>query len=491
MFLTSTCFKGQDSLTKQRAFCDTLYVTTLNIMEDYKARNSKTAASGFQLELDLGVSALTEASQYQNSAHYGFFSILTKDISGKVSQYSYSLDKLPYVLDKNGNLSRFFVGCDKDVYISQAVFETPRRRVVNVKEIQVVFLDIDCYKLAWGQHRTAKEIADTFVSICDFEGIPRPSLIVFSGRGLQAKWLLQKPIPRQALPRWNAIEKVFVDKLEQYGADSQARDASRVLRLVDTVNTKSGQRCCVVYINHTASGGIERYGFDELAEIVLPKERPQKRQNERISGKESESTLPAGYGLESLHWAFLEDMRTLLRIRGGIVEGMRNRFLMQMLSYLALSNQVSLKDFYREAQFLAQKIDPSWTYHSKDFGTVYAKFKDHINGVRVEWKGLKKTPLYTPRASTLIEWFRITEEEQRQLKVIHSEKIRRELDTERKRRERGGGTMQEYNERRSQSRDFNTEAMKKLKEEGCSNRGIARELGVSEGLVRKYLKGAY
>ena len=173
---------------------------------------------------------------------------------------------------------------------------------------------------------------------------------------------------------------------------------------------------------------------------------------------------------------------------------MRSRFLMQMLSYLALSNQVSLKDFYREAQFLAQKIDPAWTYHSKDFSTVYAKFKAHIEGVRVNWNGQEKTPLYTPRAETLIDWFQITEEEQRQLKVIHSKEIRRELNTEKNRRWRASKGMRlrsEYNADRAKVKDFNIKAIKKLKAQGCSNRGIARELGVSEGLIRKYLKSAY
>lgn len=57
-----------------------------------------------------------------------------------------------------------------------------------------------------------------------------------------------------------------------------------------------------------------------------------------------------------------------------------------------------------------------------------------MKGIRVEWNGQEKTPLYTPKAETLIEWFQITEEEQRQLKVIHSKELRKERNTERRRR---------------------------------------------------------
>lgn len=458
------------------------------IMKDYKTETRTALRVPQQLELDLAVSASTEVAQYQDSSRYGFFSMLIRDAEGKTSQYSYTLDKLPYVLAEDGTLSKYFASCRHDVYVSQATFESPCRRVVNLKEIQVAFLDIDSYKLAWGQHRSPEEIAQSFLGLCDMESIPRPSLIVFSGRGLQAKWLFEKPIPRQALPRWNALERVLVEKMQQYGADSQARDASRVLRLVNTYNSKSGQKCRVVFLNRNAAGGIERYGFDELANVILPFDRPQKQKKAPSQGKEKRAGQHSGFGLETLHWSFLEDMRTLLRIRGGIEEGMRNRFLMQMLSYLALSNQVTLKDFYREAQFLAQKLDPTWTYHSKDFSTVYAKFKAHIEGVRVNWNGQEKTPLYTPKAETLIEWFQITEEEQRQLKVILSKELRKERNTEKNRRWRGGGSMEEYNKRRAQSRDFNAESVKRLSEQGLSQRAIAEKLSVSRALVQKYLR---
>lgn len=48
--------------------------------------------------------------------------------------------------------------------------------------------------------------------------------------------------------------------------------------------------------------------------------------------------------------------------------------------------------------------------------------------------------------------------------------------------------MEEYNERRGQSRDFNADAVKKLSEQGLSQRAIAEKLGISLGLVNKYKK---
>ena len=51
-----------------------------------------------------------------------------------------------------------------------------------------------------------------------------------------------------------------------------------------------------------------------------------------------------------------------------------------------------------------------------------------------------------------------------------------------------GGSMEEYNERRAQSRDFNADAVKKLSEQGLSQRAIAEKLSVSRALVQKYLR---
>ena len=83
------------------------------------------------------------------------------------------------------------------------------------------------------------------MSLCDAEDIPRPSIVVHSGRGIQPKWLYSNPIPRGALPRWNAVEENLVKRLVPYGVDSCARDAARVLRVVRTVNSRSGTVCRV------------------------------------------------------------------------------------------------------------------------------------------------------------------------------------------------------------------------------------------------------
>ncbi|NYZ70404.1 replication protein, partial [Endozoicomonas sp. SM1973] len=107
------------------------------------------------------------------------------------------------------------------------------------------------------------------IEFCQQEGLPPPSLVLFSGRGLYAKWILTTPVPRQALPRWNACQRELVNRLSEFGADTGAKDASRVLRIVNTVNSKSGERVRVVYVNGSMENPL-RYNFEELCETLLP-----------------------------------------------------------------------------------------------------------------------------------------------------------------------------------------------------------------------------
>ena len=214
-----------------------------------------------------------EAGFYHRSDSGGYFSLLTSFEGGRKVQRSYPTLKMPVVLG--------LVDSNRDTWISQAEFWSSLRRVVNVKSIGLAFLDIDFYRkdVEWGIGRTPERAAENFVGLCDDLGIPRPSLIIYSGRGLQVKWFFETALPRMALPRWNIVEKVLVEKFALCGADPQARDSARVLRLVQTVNTKSKQVCRPIWLNTDENGQPVRYDFEYFSECVLPIPRSVARQH--------------------------------------------------------------------------------------------------------------------------------------------------------------------------------------------------------------------
>lgn len=421
-----------------------------------------------------------EAGFYHRSDSGGYFSLLTSFESGRKVQHSYPTLQMPVVLG--------MIDANRDTWISQAEFWSSLRRVVNVKSIGLAFLDIDFYRedVEWGRGRTPERAAEDFAGLCDDFGIPRPSLIIYSGRGLQVKWFFETALPRMALPRWNIVEKVLVERFALCGADPQARDSARVLRLVQTVNTKSKQVCRPIWVNTDENGQPVRYDFEYFAECVLPIPRSMARQHvekARQAAKTPRNDISRGLNIETLNWNRVEDLRTIVRLRSGMPEGMRMQMLFYTVNFLALSHQITPATFYFEAAAIAHEIDPMWTIRSAELQTVYSKMKDYLAGKTVEFNGRTYPALYTPTNDTLINVFDITSEEQKQLKTI--------IDgTEHRRRQmiaiRQSGVMSrfEYEDRAEQRRV----QARLLNAKGYTSRQIAAELGISRTTVSKYLK---
>lgn len=372
-----------------------------------------------------------EAQQYHHLDKWGYFSLLTRNSMGKTAQSSHRLDTMPTVLG--------LVDPHQDTWLSQAEFMRPNRRVVNLLRVGLLFCDIDCYPkdkqdpalTQWAQGKSPEAMAQALLYFCQLEGIPAPSVVVFSGRGLQVKWLLEGTIPRQALPRWNACQRHLVDKLRPYGADPAAKDASRVLRLVDTVNTRSGEICRVVHVTPGNDGQAVRYSFEELAEYLLPVARwkHEAKQAEAQERRKHFQLLQGGrkpgaglrrFSDQALAWHRLEDLRTLAQMRGGVAEGERMQHLFWQLNFMLLSGATNSGDMWHEAAELARQIDSGWGYRSPELSTLYSKAKSYEAGEKVTFKGRELAPLYTPRNDTLINLFGITDDEQKKLRTIIS-----------------------------------------------------------------------
>lgn len=363
-----------------------------------------------------------EAHLYHDSTRNGFFSLLV-DVRGDKRQSSHRLADMPTVLS--------LVDKTRDTWMSQAEFMRPNRRVVNLSRLGLLFADLDTYRVPGLAGRNPEALADSVLFFCADAGLPAPSVLIYSGRGLQAKWLLEGTIPRQALPRWNACQRYLVDRLAHLGADPMAKDASRVLRTVETVNSKSGEVCRVVHVQPGQDGQPIRYNFEHLAETLLPVarwtiEQQRQEQIERIK-RTPFSLVPGGkadnlrgFSGRQLAWDRLEDLRKLAELRGGVSEGCRMQHLFWRLNFLLLSGATNSKQMYHEGAALANELDPQWNSRSKELMTLFGKAKAYEAGEKVSFAGKDYTPLYTPRNDTLINLFAITSDEQRQLKTIVS-----------------------------------------------------------------------
>jgi hypothetical protein len=388
----------------------------------------------------------------------------------------------------------------RDTYMSQAEFIRPNRRVVNLSRLGLLFADLDTYRIPALAGRPPDALAASVMYFCAEEGIPPPSMLIYSGRGIQAKWLLDGTIPRQALPRWNACQRYLVDRLEHVGADPMAKDASRVLRLVETVNSKSGEMCRVVHVQSGIDGQPVRYNFEYLAEALLPTARWTIEQQRRavaehiqrkpfklVSVSGGKTNNLKGFSGRQLAWDRLEDLRKLAELRGGVSEGSRMQHLFWRLNFLLLSGATNSKQMYHEASALARELDPQWNSRTKELMTLFSKARAYESGERVSFGGKEYPPLYTPKNDTLINLFRITTNEQRQLKTIISSDMVLERDRKRheiRRRAAGAVDRQTYLD----TANTKQEMAQSLRADGLSVRAIAKQMGISVGAVAGYLK---
>ncbi|KPB52098.1 Rep [Pseudomonas coronafaciens pv. oryzae] len=428
-------------------------------------QHAKTACSRRQCSQLAFFSSQDEAQMYHDSTRSGFFSLLV-DVRGEKRQSSHRLADMPVVLN--------LVDKTRDTWMSQAEFIRPNRRVVNLARLGLLFTDLDTYRIPTLAGRTPDQLATSVLYFCTEEGLPAPSVLIYSGRGIQAKWLLDGTIPRQALPRWNACQRSLVDRLAHVGADAMAKDASRVLRTIQTVNSKSGEVCRVVHVTNDTDGQPVRYNFEYLAEALLPTarwtiEQQRQEQAERVKRKPKPFLLVPGGKADNLRgfsgrqlaWDRLEDLRRLAELRGGVNEGCRMQHLFWRLNFLLLSGATNSKQMYHEASALAREMDPQWNSRSKELMTLFSKAKAYEAGERISFGGRDYPPLYTPKNDTLINLFGITTDEQRQLKTIISSEMARERDRKRHeiRRRAAGATDRQSYESASLSRRKPWEAL--------------------------------
>jgi len=313
-----------------------------------------------------------------------------------------------------------------DTWITQAVFNGPNRRAVNLRDVGVLFVDLDTYRSGALADKTPEQQTALLLLFCADEGIPEPSIVLFSGRGLQAKWLLSESVMPVNLYEWNQAQMALVKLLQPFSADTASRDVSRVLRVDRTINTKSGERCRVLHI----TGGVEdcpaRYDFQELRELLVGEVKATApKSTER---KTTTLALPRELNFKRLNWYRLYDIRDLWTLRGGVPEGHRELTLFWELNFVLRAEPGKVHDLWYEAAMLASQIDPGRPfYQNADLSTLYRKGMESRAGQTVEYRGKTFPPMYTPRNQTLLELFEITSDEERHMRTIISqaEKVRR------------------------------------------------------------------
>jgi hypothetical protein len=369
----------------------------------------------------------------------------------------------------------------ENLYLSTQRFRG-RRRITYLLSLSELYADLDYYRVPALAGADPRRVLELAIKKLEREGMPEPSLAISSGRGLYLLWL-HAPIPRSALPRWEACQKQIQRVLSPFGADPLATDAARVLRIVGTVHSTT--RTVVEAI--TPAG--EAWDFNKLADAVLPLTRAelhdirvQRALRDARNSSERLQRPPEGFTAATLWEARLSDLQKLRELRwfGEPMPDFRDRWMFVAgvgMSWLAIP--VVLR---RELFALAREVG-GWS-QGRTRSKLHAIFRtahEAARGRRVEWKGMEIDPRYRLRNQTIIEALEIEPEEERQLKTIISDEERRRRDRERKNPEM---SRKEYLTRAAKRR---AEA-RRLAVAGLRSGQIAERLGVSKSSVQKALR---
>ena len=194
-----------------------------------------------------------------------FFTINFCGDSGRLHQRPFRAAQLVPVLT-DIIAGRLYGG--RDTYMSQAFFSKPQRRALHLLLATHALVDLDVYNASSLRGLTPDQLAGLVRIHARDEGIPQPSVVIFSGRGLYLKWYWRHPIPRAAAGRAVAVNRALVARFAAFGADPSAVDMARILRVISTVNTKSGARVRILDLAEV-DGEPLRYDFDLFADEVL------------------------------------------------------------------------------------------------------------------------------------------------------------------------------------------------------------------------------
>jgi len=318
-----------------------------------------------------------------------------------------------------------------DSYISQNRFFLPCRRIAYLVQADALFTDLDYYATEL-RDRNPRYIFEHALMLLDEANIPPPTLATATGRGVALVWL-HTPIPRRALPRWKACQRTIYEILRAIGADRNALDAARVLRLVGTRNSRSGT------LVETISGVGDIWDFDTLATEILPLNRDEirekRRKREEVRGRILKP--PAGFSVATLWASRLDDFEKLVFHRFGALRiPSGNRDLLMLLYGVGMSYLVESPQQLRHELVMFASDVCGWAEHETKsrLSTVLSRAEAAARGVPVEYLGGLRDPRYRYKDATLVEMLGVTEKEMRALDLRHlvTDEIKRERDRERK-----------------------------------------------------------
>ena len=392
----------------------------------------------------MNVDNIDESIEYIDTIHGESKGWITKAEISKQREFSqwhyYVEDLLKQDFDK------------EDVYISMSTFYKPMRRIENIKELTCNFIDLDTYNTKFTKTQILMNLEENYFN----RSIPIPSLIIDSGRGLTLGWTIER-VPYMALPLWKAIQEYLYSQLKEFGADRKALDATRVLRVPGSINSKSGTRVKI----------LEKYDYVYTLREIQREFLPDLDEN-RPKKKGRPKKIVYVHRERSLYQGRILDLVKLCELRNYDVKGQREIILFLYRYYLCY--------FYEDEQKALEDV----LELNKEFIQPLSE-KEVIRATGSAEKVFKaKDKQYKYKNETLIELLEISDYEQTHMKIIIGKEEYKRRDREYQKNKyleklKSEGKISEK-EKISQRR----QKIKALLDEGLKQKDICHRLNISK-----------
>ena len=348
---------------------------------------------------------------------------------------------------------------DKDVYISQNTFNNRSRRLIHLKELKALYIDIDCYKV-----NLSKEATKYFLENDLYGQIPVPNMLIDSGRGLYYIIFLENT-KVEDLPKWQLVERYLYEKLKNLGADNKALDATRVLRVVGSTNSKNNELVKVIDTYDY------QYTLDEIIENYIPEvneDRKEKQKPKGVKKKGRKKKFVSLFNLYNLYYTRFKDIKKLVEIRNYEMTGYREITLFLIRYFLNV--------YHGDDDLVMEEV-----IEINNSFTEPLEINEVFNATRSGAIGATES-VYKYSNDKLIKLLDITPSEQKEMATIigKSEKYYRNNKNRREqRRNEEGLTNKEADKLK------NEERILELKRKKYTLKQISKELNLSISYVKK------
>lgn len=203
-------------------------------------------------------------------------------------------------------LEEFLITVEQEIsnpntYISVNTFFIPKATNTYIYRFGYLFADIDCHME--NTYVTEHDLDSLYIHLCEEhfgKTVPIPSLIISTGRGLHLYWKI-KPLPynRKYITYWNSVMKNLLEVMDSldftvidpsgkenkvFKVDKAVKNASRVLRLAGSFNSKARKFTDIVDIN-TNEYTLSEINQEYLVPFIKSKIASRKPKGKKTAGK--------------------------------------------------------------------------------------------------------------------------------------------------------------------------------------------------------------